>query len=337
MAPHLDVWNISWQEFPYEKDLRNQVLFLLQYAILAPSTHNIQPWLFRLTDEGCDFMCDSRAQLSHGDREGRYRAISIGAAVENFIIAANVFQMSPVVVSSSEEVYARVLLKKSTGVDEHGVDLLDALCNRVNVRKVFEPRSLPDDLISHIKNKSVGGQCTVHVLSDQRHITRVAELTSKGLRAAHKNTLFRQEIARHIVSNVSKKSIGIPGYTLNLPLLPSLIIPTLMRYFDLSPVLSKLNHRTVASAPLMCVLTTKHSRRSTWTLAGRIAEHIMIEGERCGISSSIYVAATEFPDTVEKLREILQTDEQPVFLFCMGYVKDRCKHSQRVSVEDKLV
>ena len=39
-------------DFPWEGIFREQLRFLLHYAVLAPSTHNTQPWKFDLTPEG---------------------------------------------------------------------------------------------------------------------------------------------------------------------------------------------------------------------------------------------------------------------------------------------
>lgn len=39
---------INISDFPEKGSLEFQIKFVLNYAILAPSTHNSQPWLFKI-------------------------------------------------------------------------------------------------------------------------------------------------------------------------------------------------------------------------------------------------------------------------------------------------
>src|SRR5690606_3392640 len=41
-------WAIDPSEFPEGGSVGEQLAFLLRYAVLAPSTHNTQPWRFRV-------------------------------------------------------------------------------------------------------------------------------------------------------------------------------------------------------------------------------------------------------------------------------------------------
>ena len=65
-------WNVSEEAFPIQGGPEEKLRFLLNYAVLAPSGHNTQPWLFRLSgDEGA--LCADRTR--HGGlpvRLGRF-------------------------------------------------------------------------------------------------------------------------------------------------------------------------------------------------------------------------------------------------------------------------
>jgi nitroreductase len=64
---HLAPWKVREGEFPKHGNLTEQIEYLLQYAILAPSNHNSQPWLFRLRPDGVDLLADRTRQLSVAD------------------------------------------------------------------------------------------------------------------------------------------------------------------------------------------------------------------------------------------------------------------------------
>ncbi|MEK6883506.1 MAG: nitroreductase, partial [Nanoarchaeota archaeon] len=84
---------INFSDFPVKADLESQIKFLLNYAILAPSTHNSQPWLFKIKKSECQMYYDPRLVLPEADPKTRDLHISIGCAVENLILAAKYFNI----------------------------------------------------------------------------------------------------------------------------------------------------------------------------------------------------------------------------------------------------
>ena len=49
--PEFQAWNVSERQFPRDGTKSEQLKFLLNYAILAPSSHNTQPWLFKIVGD----------------------------------------------------------------------------------------------------------------------------------------------------------------------------------------------------------------------------------------------------------------------------------------------
>ncbi|MFC7136860.1 nitroreductase family protein [Halobaculum litoreum] len=47
-----DVWRVDADGFPAGGTVAEQARFLLRYAVLAPSSHNTQPWSFAVDDDG---------------------------------------------------------------------------------------------------------------------------------------------------------------------------------------------------------------------------------------------------------------------------------------------
>jgi nitroreductase len=59
-APNADPWSIRPESFAGLNDPQARLRFLMGYAILAPSSHNTQPWLFRLHGTRLDLLADRR-------------------------------------------------------------------------------------------------------------------------------------------------------------------------------------------------------------------------------------------------------------------------------------
>jgi nitroreductase len=61
---------------------RTELLTVIEYAGLAPSVHNTQPWSFSLSDNAVEVRADRRRGLAVLDPRGRQLTISCGAALE---------------------------------------------------------------------------------------------------------------------------------------------------------------------------------------------------------------------------------------------------------------
>ncbi len=49
--PRITPWQINERDSPREGNSAEKLQFLLQYTILAPSSHNTQPWKFSVGDQ----------------------------------------------------------------------------------------------------------------------------------------------------------------------------------------------------------------------------------------------------------------------------------------------
>ena len=97
LYPSSDVWNVSENEFPSEGTTRDKLKFVLNYAILAPSGHNTQPWLFKIVDDKIELYADRTRSLPVVDPDDRELTISCGAALYHIQLAIRHFGYEDVV------------------------------------------------------------------------------------------------------------------------------------------------------------------------------------------------------------------------------------------------
>ncbi len=76
----LDPWQIEESDFPANGTTTEKLKFLLNYAILAPSGHNTQPWFFTIEDNAIELYADRTSTLPVVDPNNRELIISCGAA-----------------------------------------------------------------------------------------------------------------------------------------------------------------------------------------------------------------------------------------------------------------
>ena len=84
-------WSVSIQDFWNITDEREKLCFLVRFAILAPSTHNSQPWKFHIDNNTITIEPDLSLALRVSDPHNRHLLISLGCALENILIAADYY------------------------------------------------------------------------------------------------------------------------------------------------------------------------------------------------------------------------------------------------------
>ena len=139
-------WAITDLEFPAQGSMDRKARFLLRYAILAPSKHNVQPWTFTADGHTIGIRADvGRWQVAEGpDLHELY--ISLGCALENLSIAAEYFGMRCVVEPrpSRPDVIADAVLSPASTRSwrPHLTELFLAITRRHTARRPFGERPI---------------------------------------------------------------------------------------------------------------------------------------------------------------------------------------------------
>jgi hypothetical protein len=85
----LKAWKISEEEFPSTGSNKDKLKFFINYAILAPSGHNTQPWLFDVYNNIIVMYADRTRALPVVDPEDRELTISCGAALSHLLLGSD--------------------------------------------------------------------------------------------------------------------------------------------------------------------------------------------------------------------------------------------------------
>ncbi|MCW5880040.1 MAG: hypothetical protein KIS91_03765 [Anaerolineae bacterium] len=59
----IDPWAVSESGFPADGRPADKLTYALNYAVLAPSGHNTQPWLFQVKKDQVDLFADPTQAL----------------------------------------------------------------------------------------------------------------------------------------------------------------------------------------------------------------------------------------------------------------------------------
>ncbi len=324
---------------PFEK-----IKFILRYGILAPSTHNSQPWLFKIENDSCKIFYDSeKYTIKEADPIKRDLYISFGCLLENIIVAASyfkVFRNLNYILKDNlvAEVTFGDLERKDIQISKELADILDAVPKRVNVRGIFEQKPVESEIIKKIQSlDNKFPELRLDLVHDKEKINKLATLTAEGLRIAYQSSNFRKEMSSWMNSSFSKKREGIPGYSLRMPALISLIFPTLVRFFNIGKAVGALNYKSISSAPLVLIISSKENSPLSWLEVGRLFERITLELNSKELKTSIFVASIEIGDLYKQVQKVINSGLVAQLLFCVGYMNFEQRPNLRHPVEAKLI
>ena len=149
----LQVWDVLEDDFPINSSPEEKLTFLLNYAILAPSSHNSQPWLFNVSESKIQVFADKSRWLKVADADRREQYISLGCALENLIIAAEHFgyNCSVSYFPGPNDLVATVsLLANSSSPSDSR--LFYAITSRQTNRNPYEPQTISKADLETIKS-----------------------------------------------------------------------------------------------------------------------------------------------------------------------------------------
>lgn len=327
-----------------------KIKFLLNFAILAPSTHNIQPWLFKIKENSCEVYSDPKLKIPNADPEGRDLYISIGCAIENLIIASNYFNVFDSVVYNQSEERNFIAEVKFKNLDQENLlndnfyELVQSILNRINARGLFKNENISNTVVESVRENFLFEtsyeleKFDVKYIDNKEKISKIGDLTGEGIRFAYKEKNFRNEMSKWLRNSFTFKKDGLPGYSLRMPFLISFFFSILVKHVNIGKKLAELNKKSIKSAPLICIISSdQENKKFTWLKIGRLSERLMLEFNKRGYNTSIFVAAIEMGDLYKKLQNLIGTSKRPQFLFAIGKIDSKQRFTPRHPVEKKLI
>lgn len=339
---NLEVWKVNHKQF-FQEDPNGKIKHLLKYAILAPSTHNMQPWLFTVKEDHCLISYDPKLTLPKADAKGRDLYISLGCCIENLVIASEyygVFGKLELFPKAGKYVVARISFKnlgRKTSTNGRLRNLFSTITKRVNSRGLFQRKEIGSSIIRELERLNTFNELKLSFLQERGDIKKMARLTANGLQFAYKDPSFRREMSNWVNPSISSRNEGIPGYSLRLPLLVSLAFPFLVRNFNVGKRVGQINYISMASSSLVSVIFAKTNTKENWINTGRLAERMMLFLQSRNIKTSIFVASVEMGDLYKEVQRITKSKFVPQFVFCAGYMSHRQKQTPRHPLGTKLI
>ncbi len=336
----LEAWKVPEGEYPVQARPTDKLRFLLRYAVLAPSSHNTQPWLFRLRNDAAELYADRSRALAVVDPTDRELTMSCGAALLHLRAAmwhfgyAGEVQLFPD--AGDPDLLARIRLGKPHRPTAEGEDLFYAIGKRRTNRQAFEAREVPKSVLFRLRVEARLEGAWLQIVEGEFLRFRVAELVAGGDHIQWRNASFRRELAAWLHPNTSSLRDGMRGYGLGFGDVMSQAIPFILRTFDLGNQTAATDRAIATGSPALAVLLTGDDSPADWLAAGQSLARILLTTRSEEVWASFLNQPIEVPELRSRLRGLLGTDGFPQILLRMGYGPD-IRPTPRRLVEEVLL
>jgi hypothetical protein len=321
--PALASWSAAIDEFPISGTVSERLRALVRYAIRAPSSHNSQPWLFRVAGDRLELRADRRRCLPVVDPDNRELVISCGAALGYLAVALRNFGYAGDVELTPSPSDPDLLARIGLG-EPHDVTLLDrALFAAIETRRThrlpFLSRTPDSVLFSQLESCGTRDGAWFRILQTDAHRHAIAELISEGDREQMANASFREELASWLHPNRSKCRDGMPGWSFVMGGVASLALPLVVRTFDTGNGRAAIDQELALGSPILAILGRPTDTRYDWLNTGRVLSQVLLWAATEGVAASFLNQPIEVSALRTRVAALLGTSGFPQMILRLGY------------------
>ncbi len=318
-------------DFPAGASIGAQLEAMLNWAVLAPSVLNTQPWRFAVEDETALVLADRSRQLTHVDPEGRELAVSCGAALFTLRLAARHFGFESTVERTPEadrpDLLARLRLTGASAATDHEEALFRVIKHRYTSRRPFADRTLPAGLLRSLQQaaEAEGGRLTV--VEDAGAKAGIGALVARAIRHQGADRATADELHAWLRSNQDPRRDGVPDRVQAGLDRVSYLRTESTRFARQAEALA-------AAAPALLVLSTPRDTPLAWVRAGEALQRVLLTAALYEVSASYLNQPIEVPPLRRDLATFIP-DGHPHVLFRVGFAAD-ASGTHRRGVHDVL-
>ena len=279
----------------------------LNFANMAPSTHNTKPWRFTFTDNTISCYIDFSKRISIADPGNRELYISVGCALTNCLIAAQHDGFTTTVnYPLKNDLLATITLEKTTQAPNSStLQLYEAVTKRFTDRNFYSKRPIPSTLQDTLQRC---GTTEVHVLLFDGTIKQqIAKLVYTGDIVQYRQPAYCRELA-----NAISKGLLHAGFM-------SPIVQLVVTYIPIGSLIATREKKLIEQTPLFGVLCAPNTPRG-WIDLGQVYETIALTATTHHLHiHPMNQGLTELPTNQATLKKLLNCPHEPLFGFRIGY------------------
>jgi hypothetical protein len=304
--------------FPAWSGPAERLRHFLRDAILAPSRHNAQPWLFDVDGDEVAVRVDARRSLRAADPLGREATIACGAAFENLRLSAahhgHDLEIRRRDARVGEPVAtARLGARRAPTADE---EALFAAIGERRTATLLRPEPVPPSLLLPLKAE-MGGDATLRLVP--RWLARpVTELVWEANGVQWANPRFRAEVALWTRGRTPREADALAALAPGRAATTGGILQRLLRRARGARRVESERRLDLHTRTLLLLSTAEDGPRD-WFAAGRAMQRLLLRATAQGLSVAFLSQPVEVPDVRRRLRREVGEHGYPQLLLRVGW------------------
>ena len=326
--------NINLHEYPANGDMQDKLHWLLRFAVTAPSTHNTQPWKFKINENILEISPDLRRDLPVADPDKRNLFISLGACAHTLILASQQYGLNGNIESIDKD---KIKISFKDGKAEGNTEVLNAILRRHSHKFPFKDKQIDPSHEEVICNAS--SEATyLTLVTDVELKKRIALSHRDQIQSLAADTKFGRELSTWLKTNSSRHAEGMPGAVMGIRGLKLHFTRFLIRNIRQSMhMLARRDYDVILSSPALIVISTPGDTIKDWVAAGVAYQQVCIELILIDVKSTPLTAIMENPVKAQELSSWLGApNSRPQMLLRIGYSDQKPIYTPRRAIDEAL-
>jgi len=277
---------------------------LIRHATLAASSHNTQPWKFRIRKDSITILPDFSRRCPVVDPDDSHLFKSLGCAAENLVHAAAAQGFSAEVRFDSSENGIDVLLTRDATA--RATDLYRAIPKRQCVKAAYDGSPIGVAELEKLANAGKGPSVRTILLSSDTEKNAVIDYVTRGNIAQLTDRAFRKELVAWIRFNpveAMRKGDGLAGRIGGQPALPTWLAKGMIGLVLTPKGQAETDAANIRSSAGVAVFVSSHDDKAAWVEVGRAYERFALQATALDIRT----AFINQPIEVRALRSQLES------------------------------
>ncbi|MDO8960345.1 MAG: Tat pathway signal protein [Rhodocyclaceae bacterium] len=311
---------------------------LIRHATLASSSHNTQPWKFRIQPDSITILPDFSRRCPAVDPDDSHLFKSLGCAAENLVHAAAAQGFSADVRFDPGE--DGVIVALNPDASAHATDLYRAITKRQCVKTAYDGAVLVAPELEMLETAGERQNVRIIMLLSAAQKDRVIDYVTQGNLAQLTDRDFRDELVSWIRFNPGeaiRTGDGLSGRTSGQPALPTWLAKRVIGLVLTPKGQAETDAKNIRSSAGVAVFVSASDGKAAWVEAGRSYQRFALQATVLNIRTAFINQPIEVRSLRPKFESWLSLDGEHAQLMVRFGHGAAAPFSLRRPIDDVIV
>jgi nitroreductase len=311
---------------------------LVRLGTLAASSHNTQPWKFRLRERAIDLFPDFSRRCPVVDPDDGHLFKSLGCATENIVHAAAAQGHAAEVELDSHAPVVRIALEPSRAV--RATPLFHAIPLRQCTKLSYEARRVPPVAMRELERAGDGPGVRAILVEDRAVRDAVIDYVREGDVTQLSDPSFGAELISWLRFNDAaalRTGDGLASKVMGKPPVPDWLARLIIGLVLTGKAQAKTDETNIRSSPLLAAFVAVRDTPTAWVEVGRAYERFALQATALGIRTAFINQPIEVRRLRPRLNSLLGLQGETALLMVRAGYGPEAPFSLRRPIDDVIL